>query len=240
MWTWLTVLVALVLAWHDVLPGGWRLRSYITPDAERGALADRVHALERLVEFEAENASLPPGAVVFIGSSTIERFPLATCFPSKPCVNRGIASQSAVELAQHVVETLPDRPGGIVLYSGSIDFHERGAEPRDVESALAATVHSIRARFPNVAIAWIGVMPRREMSQPELERLRTLRDLLRARAQREGLAYVDTLRPPFTSSRGDLAEEVSTDRYHLNARGYTQLAQWILEDGGAVGQILAP
>ncbi|MFN0244543.1 MAG: GDSL-type esterase/lipase family protein [Planctomycetota bacterium] len=240
MWAWLAGLVALTLAWHDVLPGGYRLRSYVEPDSTRQTRENQRHARERWTLFEAANATTPAGAIAFVGSSTIERFPLAACFPAKPCANRGIAFESAAALAQRMPRTLPESPAGIVLYSGTIDFHEHGAEPHAIVRSLEIAVHRIRERSPGVPIALIGVMPRREMSTTQIERLRTLIDALRSFASRSELAYVDTLRPPFTSPRGDLAEEVSTDRYHLDARGYDQLARWILEDGGKVGQILAP
>lgn len=240
MWAWLAGLAVLALAWHDVLPGGYRLRSYVASDAARQARENRRHARERWTLFDAENATMPAGAIAFVGSSTIERFPLAACFPAKLCANRGIAFESAAELAQRMPQTLPASPAGIVLYTGSIDFHEHGAEPHAIVRSLEIAVHRIREHAPGVPIALIGVMPRRDMSTAELERLRTLIAALRSFAARSEAAYVDTLRPPLTSSRGDLAEEVSTDRYHLDARGYDQLARWILEDGGEVGQSLAP
>ena len=138
--------IALVLAWLDRLPGGHRLRTAFEPLAMRDRRAVIAHAAERLALFQRANAELVDGAILFVGSSTIERFPLAESFPSTRCANRGVANQSARDLLDQLDGILPAvRPGGVVLYTGSIDF-ERGASERVVAERVSAVLDRVRAR----------------------------------------------------------------------------------------------
>ena len=74
----------LALAWIDVLPGGWRLRGWVTPHPVREAREQAERSAHRLLEFREENATAPAGTTVWLGSSTIERFPLAQLMTNRP------------------------------------------------------------------------------------------------------------------------------------------------------------
>jgi hypothetical protein len=229
-----TVLL-LALVWHDVLPGGWRLRSFFGTDASRQARRDAAHLEERLASFAREDPAVAPGSILFLGSSTIERFPFAQVFPGKPCVGRGVANLSATKLVANLSACIPPaRPAGVVLYIGAVDWREAGRNDSllvdRVDSALAATAREL----PGVPILLIGLLPEREMP------LRGANERLAALAAARSIAFVDPARPPIADRSGALAEELSTDRFHLNAEGYRHLARWIVEEGGPVGALLAP
>lgn len=235
----LAVLALLALAWIDVLPGGWRLRRWLDP--ARQAREDARHAAERLAIFASGNASAPPGSIVFVGSSTIERFPLERAFPGRTCLNRGIANASAATLLGNLSGLLPSAPpAGIVLYAGAVDWRASGRDARVAAGRIEALVAGIRHALPDVPIALIGILPERALSADALARLREVDETLAALSRQLGIAYVATARPPLAAASGALAEDVSVDAFHLDEEGYAALARWIVEDGGDVGRLLAP
>lgn len=237
----LIALGLLALAWNDVLPGGYRLRTLVEPETAREARERARHAAERMRAFALENEHAAPGSVVFVGSSTIERFPLDSNFPGKPCINRGIASESARELADRVAGRLPRmNVGGLVLYTGAIDWREEGQRAGLVAERVELVLDRLRERAPGVPIALIGLLPERNMEPAEVARLSEANAALARLAQGRGIAFVSSLDTPITSRDGSLSEEFSRDDFHLDAQGYRYLARCILEEGGEVGRLLAP
>jgi len=242
----LAAIAVLALAWSDLLPGGYFLRRLVDADTARSQRELALHAAERLRAFANENEHVAPDAVVFIGSSTIERFPLAACFPGKPCVNRGILSASAPML-EHFADVLAPETarGGIVVYAGSIDLREPGlsadaAHADSVAAQVMSLVDRLRADRADVPFAVIGVLPARRMSSAEVDALERLNASLREQARRREIAFIDVSRAPITSPSGSLAEEQSADDLHLDRSGYETLARWILADGGEIGGRLSP
>jgi lysophospholipase L1-like esterase len=231
----IAAVLALALAWNDVLPGGWRLRSFFRPDARAQARQDLAHLGERLAEFRREGPTIAPGSILFLGSSTIERFPFAEVFPGKPCVGRGVANLSASNLIANLSAFIPPvRSAGVVLYIGAVDWRASGRDDGVLVDRVAAVVDATARELPGVPILLVGILPERETP------LRGANERLAALAAARSITFVDPARPPIADRSGALAEELSTDRFHLNAEGYRHLARWIVEEGGPVGALLAP
>ncbi len=233
--------VLLILAWHDVVPGGWRLRTLVVPHHVREAWRQARHAAERLALFAEENPALPDAAVLFLGSSTIERFPLERLFPGVPTANRGIGNETATELLARLDASLPaSTPAAAVLYAGSLDFRREERSPEVTARRVERVVLRLREHFPGLPIALIGLLPEWDFPAPRVVALaatnRALADLAAAR----DLAFVPTDRPPITDPHGALARAASADRLHLGEVGYRALAGWLLQEGGAAGRALAP
>jgi lysophospholipase L1-like esterase len=234
------VAAGLALAWIDVLPGGWTLRGWVTPHAVRHAREHAAHRARRLAAFEAERAGAPEGAVVFLGSSTIERFPLAERFPGVPCLDRGIGEESLPALLDRLERSLPAAaPAGAVLYLGSIDFRVEGRATARIAALAELALRFLREGRPDLPLAVIGILPERDMPPAMVERLAATNASLAALCERAGVAFVRTDRPPVTGPDGSLVPASAADRLHLNGAGYRALARWLVEDGGAVGRLLA-
>ncbi|MBK7874976.1 MAG: hypothetical protein IPJ77_04365 [Planctomycetes bacterium] len=237
-----------VLAWTLDAPGGWTLRRWIEPARERRAREVALHASERMQAWRDENERAPAGSVVFLGSSTIERMPLAALFPGQRVLNRGIARATELELVRWLDRILPRAaPAAFVVYAGSIDWREDGASAPEVVERTRALLDALAARAPAAPIALVGVLSERGAPPERVARLVELDDALAAhcRARNPPAAFVPTLRPPLctpetSSSAGPLAEDLSSDSLHLNEEGYRVLARWILDDGGAAGRLLSP
>ena len=182
----------------------------------------------------------PNASVLFIGSSTIARFPLSSAFPGKPCVNLGRGNENTLALRARLPGALPSSPpGGIVLYVGSADLRFEPALPaKEIRERVEGVVSDLNAQFPGVEIAVIEVLPARHQSEEERIALRALNDELIGVAHERNLWFVPTNRPPLVDSDGSLLESMSVDRHHLNEAGYRVLAQWIIDDTGAPGRHL--
>lgn len=237
-----------VLAWTLDAPGAWTLRRYLDPARERRAREVALHASERLLAVRDENERAPAGSIVFLGSSTIERMPLAELFPGKPALNRGVARATAPELERWLDRLLPRAtPAAFVVYAGSIDLREDGAPAAEVVERVRSLLDALVRRAPETPVALLGVLPERGAGAEPRRALAELDEALATLAARRKppAVFVPTLRPPLaeagdSSSPGPLAEDVSSDSLHLNREGYGVLARWIQVDGGAVGRLLAP
>lgn len=236
----LGVVLLLALAWCDVLPGGFRLRRLVEPypvELRRTHLRER---LERLALFARENPDVAPGAVAFVGSSTIERFPLEACFPGRACVGRGIGNEPATELLERLDASLPPAPlAGIVLYTGRVDFLD-GADAQTVRARVAAVIDRLAELRPGVPVVLLGLLPERDQPAAVGARLARTNAALLELARERGLAFVPTAREPLALPDGSLSEDFSVDRLHLGPAGYRHVSGWIAAEGGSVGERLAP
>lgn len=179
-------------------------------------------------------------AILFIGSSTIDRFPLADAFPLALCVNLGQGNEDAVRLRERLKTALPSvPPAGIVLYAGSADLRfDPGLSAVAIRERVAPILADLRSKYGNRPIAMLQVLAAREQTPDERAALAAVNAQLASLAGDHRCAFVKTNRAPLVDRRGDLVESMSTDRHHLNADGYRVLARWIIEDGGEVGRLL--
>jgi hypothetical protein len=121
-----------------------------------------VHANEpfesEIAAFDAQPAQ--PGAVVFIGSSSIRLWnTLATDFPDVPVLNRGFGG-SELRHATYSAERILARhaPRAVVLYSGDNDL-AAGRTPQQVAADFAAFVDTVQALPTHPRIAVIAIKP---------------------------------------------------------------------------------
>ena len=230
------------LAWFDHVPGGWKLRSLFEDPAAQSARRDSLHVYERLRAFAAEDPGSARGAVLLLGSSTIERWPLADSFPGKRVLDHGLAAVTLEREERLFDACLPmATPAGVVLYFGGVDLHF-AVEP--VEQALARLprlVQRLRVRYGHaLPITLLGILPARHMDEAATKALADANEKLRVLARESALSFVPTARAPLAGRDGQLPEGLSTDEWHLNLEGYRVLARWLVTEGGEAGRALAP
>ena len=232
--------VYLLLAWNEQVPGGWRLRNLFEPHAEREARRQGAWRAERLEAFAAEPA--PAGApVVFLGSSTIERFPLTELFPGAITLNRGIGFEGLADLQQRLEVGVPDEVAAAVLYVGSIDHRFQNAAPRALALGVQEVIAALRGRLGPIPIAALGLLGERDLTPEDHARLVAANEALeRATEAVEDCWFVATDGPPLMDAQGRLDPALSTDALHLTVAGYRELATRLLTHGGAVAQHLQP
>src|SRR5687768_4454140 len=102
------------------------------------ALAEQLQDWNQLSRYHAANMQLMAqpavaGRVVYIGDSITDGWDLATLFPGKPYVNRGISGQTT---AQMLVRFYPDvialEPAAVILLAGTNDI-ARNNGPQTLE-----------------------------------------------------------------------------------------------------------
>ena len=113
--------------------------------------------------FEAADRTSPPplGAVVFIGSSSIQHWSqVAADFPGVPVLNRGFGGSTLADVVYYEDRALlPYHPHLVVLYAGDNDLAE-GRTPHRVLADYRAFVARLRS-------ALAGGAPRIRLHQAE-------------------------------------------------------------------------
>jgi len=217
---------ALALSWADALPGGWRLRGLVEPHAVRESRERALHLAARIRAFGAEDPAARRDAVVFLGSSTIERCPLDALFPGSRALNRGVGWARARDLAAHLDLLLAGvEPRAIVLYAGGPD---RVAAPLAVDEVLAAIgelARAVRAREPGTPVLLLGLLPSTGTRGPEAEALERIDRGIRRLAGELGVEHVPLRESDLVDPDQALRETLSTDGLHLTPEGYAILAR---------------
>ncbi len=242
----LLVLVTIfVLSWTHVLPGGWFLRDLVEDPAHRAARQRAAHRSQRLKEFRetSQDFSLIDHPVVFLGSSTVERFPTDLLFPGGQVINRGIGGEKAGELLERLEVSLPPdvwrRASGVLLYGGSIDFRQDRESIAVVRRRVGLVVAKLKALAPKATILVAGILPGRgsetRASGPLLRELN--QTLLRFAAQEE-VPFIQLAKAPLIDTHNRLAHAMSIDDWHLNEAGYEVLSRWLRSEGSALSSFL--
>lgn len=194
---------------------------------ERDAANDHALWSRDIAAFEAADQAHPPapGAVLFIGSSSIRFWTsVASDFPEVRTINRGFGGSEIADstfFADRIVA--PYHPRAIVMYAGDNDI-EAGNSPKQVRDDFAAFVRKARAVDPGVPIAFIAIKP--SMARKALlPQIRAANDLVRAyAATQQQVAYLDVFTPMLGKDGQPQAKWFIRDGLHMNRSGY---ALWI-------------
>jgi lysophospholipase L1-like esterase len=180
-----------------------------------------------IAAFEASDRVNPPpqGAVLFIGSSSIEHWKsVAADFPEVKVINRGFGGSElgdSTYFADRIVA--PYHPRAIVLYAGDNDLYY-GHTPQQVRDDFAAFVSKVRSLDPGVAIAFVSIKPS-VARQSLLPQIKQANELIRAyAATQKNVTYVDTFTPMLGADGQPQQKWFGPDGLHMNRSGY---ALWI-------------
>ncbi len=180
-----------------------------------------------IAAFQAEDLAHPPapGAVLFIGSSSIRFWnTLATDFPGVRTINRGFGG-SEIDDATFFADSIvaPYHARAIVMYAGDNDLQD-GDSPAHVRDNFAAFVSKARALDPGVPIAFIAIKPSvaRAALLPEIRQANAL--VREYAANQHGVAYLDVFTPMLGLDGQPQLQWFIADGLHMNRKGY---ALWI-------------
>lgn len=222
-----------------LLAGGLRTSADVPPAAAPPAAAPAPARVQTPPRFESEIAAFeaadrknppPPGAVLFLGSSSIRFWTTAAQdFPELTVLNRGFGGSFLAESTRYAPRiVLPARPRMIVLYAGTNDI-DSGEAPAQVAADFRAFVAEIHAALPATRIAYISINPSvarwREESQV-LEANRLIAAYVRANDGKPGkggalkLSFLDTHAKLLGPDGQPRPEILRADGLHLNAQGY--------------------
>jgi lysophospholipase L1-like esterase len=180
-----------------------------------------------IAAFEASDRANPPpqGAVLFIGSSSIEHWKsVAADFPEVKVINRGFGGSElgdSTYFADRIVA--PYHPRAIVLYAGDNDLFF-GHTPQQVRDDFAAFVSKVRSFDPGAAIAFVSIKPS-VARQSLLPQIKQANELVRAyAATQNNVTYVDVFTPMLGPDGQPQQKWFGPDGLHMNRSGY---ALWI-------------
>lgn len=184
-----------------------------------------------------DRKSSAKGGVLFVGSSSIRLWPLASSFPSLPTVNRGL-SGSHVDDVLHFADKLvfPYEPKVVVVYAGENDIGA-GAAPTRVFDEYRTFVKLVRARLPETRVVLLSIKPS-VIHRPLWGEMREANRLIEEFAATDPmLRYVDVATSMLGPTGGPRRELFQEDGLHLNAAGY---ALWTKLVAPVIEAALAP
>ncbi|MBW3600931.1 MAG: hypothetical protein KY475_27155 [Planctomycetes bacterium] len=172
--------------------------------------------------FEEQDAERPPepGGVVFVGSSSIRMWDLASSFPELDAVNRGFGGSQiadAIRFAHRIIT--PYRPRLVVLYAGDNDIAS-GKTPEQVVADYRRFVETVHAKTPEARIAFLAIKP--SLRRWELyDKMREANERIAKIAESdERLEFVDIATPMLGANGRPRPELFLDDGLHLNEKGY--------------------
>ena len=178
---------------------------------------------KEVARFEAsDHTSMPPrNAVVFAGSSTIERWNnLQQDFPSATVIQRGIGSTRLddwVRFAPRIV--IRYHPKQIVLYAGDNDFAD-GQSADNVYRDYKDFARVVRSTLPDAEIVFVSIKPSPSRWKYR-ERMQRANALVRAYIrQHRKMRYVDVFSPMLGANGHPRPELFVSDSLHMTPAGY--------------------
>jgi len=191
------------------------------PPAPRPIATHRFES--KVAGFEGQDRThpAPRDPVLFVGSSSIEKWPeLQAAFPGRPVLNRGVSSFQLEDLLHFFNRlVLPYRPAAVVLYGGDNDL-DAGLS---VEATLALYQEFLRRvdqALPGTPVVLLAVKasPKRiQQLDLQMELNRRLVDLARSRPRTE---WVDTFTPLIDMAGRPDPRWFLDDHLHLNTAAY--------------------
>jgi lysophospholipase L1-like esterase len=173
--------------------------------------------------FEAADKKQPPpeGAILFIGASGIRMWKtLAEDFPDLKVINRGFGGSEMADSAYFADRiVVPYKPRLIVVQAGGNDINN-GKSPEQVLADFQAFVEKVRAKLPDVRIAYLSMNPSpSRWAQREKQRKgnQLVKDYIAAGKNLDYIDFWGAMLGPDGQPREDLFIQ---DRLHNNAAGY--------------------
>jgi len=209
--------------------------------ADAKALAARLQARLQdwpaLGRYREANASVTAPAkgetrVVFMGDSITDGWKLATYFPSKPFINRGISGQTTPQmLVRFRPDVLALKPQVVVILAGTNDIagNTGPMNLEAIEDNFASMFELARANGIRVVIASVLPVsdyaknrdgkPIVQTTQRPPEKIISLNEWLKKQAAKHGFTYLDYF-SAMVDEKGFLKEQLSNDGLHPNDKGY--------------------
>ena len=176
----------------------------------------------------ADQASPPPkGEIVFVGSSTMRRWDVASYFPDLKIINRGIDGTELSDAVKYVDRlVLRHEPRLVVLYAGDNDVSV-GKVSEQVSVDFERFVRAVHARLPQTRILYIGIKPSL-LRWIQIDRMRLANQVIRAICERDDrLAFVDFDGLMLGWDEKPRKELFVEDGLHLSPQGYQLWTTWL-------------
>jgi lysophospholipase L1-like esterase len=170
---------------------------------------------------EADRAAAPPkGEIVFVGSSTIRRWDVASYFPDLTIINRGIDGTELADAVRYIDRlVLRYEPRLVVVYAGDNDIGS-GKFSEQVSVDFERFVRAVHARLPQTRILYLGIKPS-PLRWLQVDRMRLANDIIKAICHRDDrLGFLDFDNLMLGWDEKPRRELFVEDGLHLSPQGY--------------------
>lgn len=178
---------------------------------------------KEIAAFEQHDRESPPpkNAIVFVGSSSIRLWSsLAEDFPHHRVLNRGFGGSEiadSVHFADRIV--IPYAPRMVVMYAGGNDINN-GKAPDRVAADFKAFVETVRAKLPDVEIAYISSAPN-PARWAQVEKVKALNAMNAEFIASQPKMKFFNVFPQMLGDDGMPKPDIfRDDRLHMNPEGY--------------------
>lgn len=166
-------------------------------------------------------ASVAPGPdTLFVGSSSIRLWDVATSFPKLHAINRGFGGATTADVLHYYHQVVSGTaPSAIIVYVGENDIAE-GVAPERVAANVLTLLAQLRRDHPKARIAWLSLKP--TPSRWELyPRMAAVNAEIAARAKEGGQFDYLNVGSALLGAEGRPSDEYfGADHLHMNPRGY--------------------
>jgi lysophospholipase L1-like esterase len=190
--------------------------AYAADDTPVDSLEKEIRAFE-----EKDRKQAPePGAVLFLGSSSIRQWDTTKAFPDSKIINRGFGGSQiadSVHFADRIA--LPYKPRLIVFYAGDNDI-AAGKSADEVFADFKEFVGKIHASLPKTRIAFIAIKPsplRWKFFDTQCRANDRIREFINSDGR---LSYIDVVKPMLGDDGEPRRELFKKDNLHLSDEGY--------------------
>lgn len=202
------------------------LMLFAPPAAE---VAPPPHAVDPFAKWEKNIAAIEkrlaanppkPGAVFFVGSSSIVKWDLKKSFPGADYINVGFGGSVIADSTHFAPRILaPHKPATIVFYAGDNDIG-RGNKAEQVAADFKAFVAAARAIDPACRVLFIPVKP--SLARWKLFAVQKKANaLVKAYCETDkGLTFVDIVPAMLGPDGTPVPELFVKDGLHMSAKGY--------------------
>ena len=174
-----------------------------------------------IAAFEASDRVTPPprGEIVFVGSSTIRYWDLATSFPEFKTINRGFGGSEMADSTRFVERiVVPYSPRVVVVYAGDNDMMNTPSE--EIVIQFERFVRAVHTKLPDTRILYIGIKPSL-LRWAQVDRMRVVNDMIRKFCERDDrVGFVDTDQVMLGWDEKPRKELYVADGLHLTPLGY--------------------
>lgn len=170
-------------------------------------------------------------AIVFIGSSLIQRWDFGRHFPERPYVNRGVEANTSSDLLRRFDEdVLSLNPKRAVIYISSNDVRSGIPPEKSIDNL---DIMLARCRRAGIAPMVLILAPVLYDINPSLKLSHPLEDI--ERLHRHLVSYCTENNVPFADTYEWISETLPMTReifikdgLHLNETGYDRLSSWFI------------
>jgi lysophospholipase L1-like esterase len=191
------------------------------------------HWANRVKLFREENQQIAERRgraknVVLLGDSITEGFKVATYFPDRHVLNRGISADvigNALPktdnrgILRRMDESIFDcSPRDVFILIGINDLGS-GHKPEAIEAGYREILEKVKKRMPGVRVHIQSVLPTRGNYAKHNKNVIDTNDRLKKLAKEFDYDYID-LHSKMTDEKGELKKEFTADGLHLKDPGY--------------------